>query len=122
MPHSEPQAAADEANGQLGELGREVEAFLAQRQQLAQKLAEEIAATEQKLAELKRTAAALFPPESPAPAPAKDRRSKTSTAPKSAKRKANAAGPMETSDEATTGMAAELPASGEATPHEPHLD
>ena len=39
----------------------EVQSFLSKRDELARKLAEEIAATEAKLAELKRTAASLFP-------------------------------------------------------------
>jgi hypothetical protein len=39
----------------------EVQSFLQRRESLAQKLAEEIAATEKKLAELKRTAALLYP-------------------------------------------------------------
>lgn len=39
----------------------EVESFLSKRDELAQKFAEEIEATELKLAELKKTAASLFP-------------------------------------------------------------
>jgi hypothetical protein len=39
----------------------EVQNFLATRDELAKKLAEEIAATEKKLAELKRTAVLLYP-------------------------------------------------------------
>jgi hypothetical protein len=39
----------------------EVQSFLSKRAELAQKLADEIAATEKKLAELKETAALLFP-------------------------------------------------------------
>jgi hypothetical protein len=39
----------------------EVQSFLAVREELAKKLASEIAATEKKLAELKQTAAMLFP-------------------------------------------------------------
>ncbi len=39
----------------------EVQSFIQKREELARKLADEIAATETKLAELKRTAAALFP-------------------------------------------------------------
>ncbi|QDU28122.1 hypothetical protein ETAA8_32220 [Anatilimnocola aggregata] len=39
----------------------EVQSFLSKRDELARKLADEITATEAKLAELKRTAASLFP-------------------------------------------------------------
>ena len=39
----------------------EVESFLSRRDELARKLAEEIEATEKKLAELKKIAASLFP-------------------------------------------------------------
>jgi hypothetical protein len=39
----------------------EVESFLGRRDELAKKLADEIVATEKKLAELKKTAASLFP-------------------------------------------------------------
>lgn len=46
----------------------EVQSFLAAREELAKKLASEIAATEKKLAELKKTAAMLFPTAVAAPA------------------------------------------------------
>lgn len=49
----------------------EVQSFLRQRQELAQRLADEIAATEAKLAELKKTAAMLFPENYPSPNGAK---------------------------------------------------
>lgn len=56
----------------------EVQAFLRQRQELAQRLEEEIAATEAKLVELKKTAA-LLAPESQLKSPgAKDRKGKKS--------------------------------------------
>ena len=55
-------------------LMEEVQLFLTQREELAKKLAEEIAATEQKLADLKKTAAQLFP-ETAASAP-KDKKVK----------------------------------------------
>lgn len=58
----------------------EVQSFLAQREELAKKLAEEIAATEQKLADLKKTAAQLFP-ETVAAAP-KDKKAKKVSKPK----------------------------------------
>ena len=57
----------------------EVQSFLAQREELAKKLAEEIAATEQKLADLKKTAAQLFPETASAP---KDKKSKKVSKPK----------------------------------------
>jgi hypothetical protein len=54
--------AADELSAErLGELAEEVRAFIDRREELAGKLAQEIALTEKKLAELKRTAALLFP-------------------------------------------------------------
>lgn len=65
----------------------EVESFLSKRDELAQKLALEIEATEKKLAELKKTAASLFP-ETAGGAPA-DRKSKKNKA-KSANREAKA--------------------------------
>jgi hypothetical protein len=46
---------------ELGPLADEVRSFLGRKEELAQKLAHEIETTEKKLAELKRTAAALFP-------------------------------------------------------------
>jgi hypothetical protein len=45
----------------LGELAAEVRAFIDRRDELASKLSQEIELTEKKLAELKRTAALLFP-------------------------------------------------------------
>lgn len=54
----------------------EVQSFIQRREELARKLADEIAATETKLVELKKTAAALFP-ETTAPASApKDKKAK----------------------------------------------
>lgn len=126
VPETQPSGAAE--NGQLGELGREVEAFLAQRQQLAQKLADEIAATEQKLAELKRTAAALFPQENLPPAAAKERRPKSAAAAKPAKRKAapEAAAEAPPPSSNTSANEAQPPAepatTAEPAPHEPALD
>lgn len=46
---------------QVGTLMAEVECFLSKRDELARKIADEIEATERKLAELKKTAASLFP-------------------------------------------------------------
>jgi hypothetical protein len=105
-------------------LDKEVEAFLAQREQLAQRLAHEIAATEQRLEELKRTAALLFP-EAPSP-PAKERKAKKPGSPKGSKRS-----PDEVSGGASTAASdspsSDSPTSDEPTvpagaPHEPHLD
>jgi len=53
----------------------EVQSFIQRREELARKLAEEIRATEARLAELKRTAAALFP-ENAATAANKEKRAK----------------------------------------------
>lgn len=61
-------------------LMEEVQFFLAQREELAKKLAEEIAATEQKLADLKKTAAQLFP--ETASGAAKDKKAKKPSKPK----------------------------------------
>ena len=62
----------------------EVQAFLRQRQELAQRLAEEIALTEQKLVALKRTAALLAPEAPRGSAGTKDRKGKK--APRGVKR------------------------------------
>src|SRR5580693_6518287 len=59
-----PSGRQDHAVEDLGGLAAEVESFLSRRSELARKLTQEIEATEKKLAELKRTAALLFPPES----------------------------------------------------------
>ncbi|HEY4261608.1 MAG TPA: hypothetical protein VGM98_15670 [Schlesneria sp.] len=56
-----PVDPAIEPEGQVDPLMAEVEAFLSKRDELAQKIAGEIEALEQKLAELKETAASLFP-------------------------------------------------------------
>ena len=52
--------------GSAAPLLAEVQLFLSRREELARKLADEIAVTEARLAELKRTAAALFPESSAA--------------------------------------------------------
>lgn len=57
VDNGQPDHAAEE----LGGLAGEVQSFLSRRVELARKLAQEIEATEKKLAELKRTAALLFP-------------------------------------------------------------
>lgn len=55
----------------------EVQSFLSKRDELAKKLSEEIAATEAKLIELKKTAAALFPERAAAaPSVSKDKKVK----------------------------------------------
>ena len=59
-----PIAAAEtvlQASIPTSDLVGEVQSFLRQRTELAQRLAEEIAITEKRLAELKQTAAMLFP-------------------------------------------------------------
>lgn len=61
VQHAEGDAANGTPMAEGNSLLAEVEQFLQQRQELAQKLAAEIAATERKLADLRKTAAALFP-------------------------------------------------------------
>lgn len=56
-----PVEPASEPESHVDPLMAEVEAFLSKRDELAQKIAGEIEALEQKLAELKETAASLFP-------------------------------------------------------------
>lgn len=110
----------------LGGLAQDVQEFIARREQLAQRLADEIAATEKKLAELKRTAAALFPEKESAPSPAKERKSKGVAAAKPTKRRQEAP-PSESPAAAARAAAEEEPAADEGAiqegaPHEPHLD
>jgi hypothetical protein len=65
------------APGEGTPLLAEVQSFIQRRSELAKKLTDEIAATEAKLAELKRTAAALFPENNrAAPAASKDKKTK----------------------------------------------
>lgn len=67
---------------QVDSLMAEVESFLSRRDELAQKIAAEIEATELKLAELKKTAASLFPESAsggPATLKAKKPKPKTTT-------------------------------------------
>ena len=71
----------------------EVQSFLAAREELAKKLASEIAATEKKLAELKQTAAMLFPA-APAVSSPKEKKAK--------KAKVKAAAQPEPSEAATS--------------------
>jgi hypothetical protein len=54
----------------------EVQSFIQRREELARKLADEIAATETRLAELKKTAAALFPETSAPVSAPKDKKPK----------------------------------------------
>ncbi len=58
--HAEPELPA-EAAIPAEPLMEEVQSFLSKRAELAQKLADEIEATEKKLADLRKTAALLFP-------------------------------------------------------------
>lgn len=125
----EVQEAADsqETIHDLGLLADEIQSFLQQRQELADKLAQEIEATERKLAELKRTAAMLFPEDPSSQIPAKDRKAKKSLPTKASKPRSESAAthqptakgqasdddhaPPETTDGNLAGA-----------PHEPHLD
>ena len=115
-------ASSAETTEKLGELAQEVQAFVVQRDQLAQRLADEIAATELRLAELKRTAASLFPTEQVPRAVPKDRRPKTTSTGRPAKQKAELAEASEPAANASPQSSAEEPGSGTAAPHEPHLD
>lgn len=72
---SSPNATTETAGGDAGSpLLAEVQSFLNKREELARKLADEIAATETKLAELKKTAAALFPESTPVAQLVKDKK------------------------------------------------
>lgn len=99
-PKSDPPAAKSEPMDTIvappvaeaveaGSLVDEVQSLLSRRNSLAAKLAEEIATTEKKLAELKKTAA-LLTPDTKAPAPAKEK-SKPKKVKKSAPRGETAA-------------------------------
>lgn len=57
----EPVRAEANAAEPVDPLMAEVESFLSKRDELARRIADEIAATEEKLADLKKTAASLFP-------------------------------------------------------------
>jgi hypothetical protein len=112
----EPEAAPPvaEANNPLL---AEVQSFLSKREELARKLAEEIAATEAKLAELRKTAASLFPESTPAATPmGKDKK----PAKKLPKAKPLAAAVEPASD--TVATPEQTPASSPATPSSDHAD
>lgn len=74
----------------------EVQSFLSRRDELARKLADEIAATEAKLEELRRTAAAFFPENAKAAGPTKDKKPKKLVKAKPLPSKANQAAPVAT--------------------------
>ena len=66
-PTSDQESAAEPASANVsGSLMDEVQSFMTLRDELSRKLAAEIEATELKLAELKETAASLFPQNSEA--------------------------------------------------------
>jgi hypothetical protein len=113
------QEPSDATDKPVDELEREVADFLARREELARRLADEIAATERRLADLRRTAALLFPEPGP-PAPTKERKVKKPAA-KVAKQAAAA-----TSTPANEGPEnaneADQAATLSGAPHEPHLD
>lgn len=74
----------------------EVQSFLSKRDELSRKLSEEIAATEARLVELKKTAAALFPERATAaPTVNKDKKAKKLLKAKPLSGKAAAAAPSE---------------------------
>ncbi len=98
-PAEETPASTEETTTQAGSVFDEVQAFLAQRAELTRKLAEEIEATEKKLAELKRTAALLAP--QAARAATKEKKAKKVSKPKAAERQdepATEATPAEVSE------------------------
>jgi hypothetical protein len=103
----------------VDELEQEVAEFLARREELARKLADEIAATERRLADLRRTAALLFPESSPPP-PAKERKAKKPAAKGPKQSAAPAGSPTSDVAEGTSDTEQAAPLSG--APHEPHLD
>ena len=78
-------AAGSATPGLDGSLAEEIQAFLARREELAQRLVSEIAATEQRLAALKQSAALL------GAEPANDRKAKKAPAKKTKPSKAAAA-------------------------------
>ncbi|WP_254508005.1 hypothetical protein [Anatilimnocola floriformis] len=72
-----PEAAPVSAPADGTPLLAEVQSFIQRREELARKLSDEITSTEERLAELKRTAAALFPENNrPAPVANKDKKVK----------------------------------------------
>lgn len=88
MPDTES-AGDDAASGaeavETGTVLEEVQAFLAQRAELARKLALEIEATEKKLAELKQSAALLTP--APGGGATKEKKAKKASKPKAVARR-----------------------------------
>jgi hypothetical protein len=83
----------------------EVQSFLAAREELAKKLASEIAATEKKLAELKKTAALLFPAAAAAPAGAKEKKPKKAKARPVSQPDPSESSPVSTEEAATSDAA-----------------
>lgn|GEM_PF-4402476 len=97
--NSETPAAAPEP---AHPLMAEVESFLSKRDELARKLALEIEATEKKLAELKKTAASLFPEAATHEQPDKKaKKLKTKSSNKEAKSDSSNAAENQSSAEAT---------------------
>jgi hypothetical protein len=80
----------------------EVETFLSKRDELARKLAEEIEATEKKLAELRKIAASLFPENvSSGPTDKKAKKLKTKTSNREAKPESSNSSESPTSSDST---------------------
>jgi hypothetical protein len=71
-----PEAAVIAAPADGTPLLAEVQSFIERREELSRKLADEIAATEARLVELKRTAAALFPESAASATAPKDKKPK----------------------------------------------
>jgi hypothetical protein len=98
----------------------EVQSFLSKREELARKLAEEIAATEAKLAELRKTAASLFPESTPAVSPVGKDKKPVKKLPK-AKPLVSAAS-TELASEATAPTEPAPPANAPASPSSDNAD
>lgn len=77
-----PAGVAGPAGGIAGPLGDAMQDFLSRREELARRLQEEIAATELRLAELRRAVAQLFPEQAERPKPGKKGRSPGKSRPK----------------------------------------
>lgn len=71
-----PEAAVIASPADGTPLLAEVQSFIQRREELSRKLADEIAATEAKLVELKKTAAALFPESASSASATKDKKPK----------------------------------------------
>jgi hypothetical protein len=106
----------------IGGLAEEVSSFIAQRDSLSQRLAEEIAATEKKLAELKHTAAMLFPKLEQAQSVETQRKPKAARQIKATKASSQAVNPDLSSRTLSSEAGRSREGEQASAPHEPHLD